>query len=338
MSDICVVHGLPEADWRRFLAENSNSNIFHTPEMFELFSMAKYHRPSLWAAVDKAGHPLALFLPVQINVFGGLLRQFTTRAVVYGSVLCEPTDNGKKALAVLLESYVQETNRKSLFTELRNLSNLEDVQPILCEQGFVYEDHLNYIIDLNLPAEAMFQNIGKRTRKNIQRALNRGDVVIREVEMPKDIAICYDLLRRTYHSARVPLADRSLFDAAFTVLHPKGMIRLVLAYVGQVPVATSIELMYKDVVYGWYSGMDRRYSRYMPNELLMWNILQWGASGGYRIYDFGGAGKPDVEYGVREFKAKFGGTLVCFGRNTFVHAPLGLRLGTLGYDILRKFF
>ncbi len=95
--------------------------------------------------------------------------------------------------------------------------------------------------------------------------------------------------------------------------------------------------MYKDILYGWYNGMDRNYGRYLPNELLMWNILNWGRNNGYRLYDFGGAGKPDVEYGVREFKAKFGGTLVCFGRNTFVHAPFRLRLSTLGYELLRKF-
>ena len=56
------------------------------------------------------------------------------------------------------------------------------------------------------------------------------------------------------------------------------------------------------------------------------------------MYDFGGAGKPDEEYGVRDFKAKFGGELVCYGRNTCVHAPVLLQFSRFGYDILRRFF
>jgi serine/alanine adding enzyme len=95
-------------------------------------------------------------------------------------------------------------------------------------------------------------------------------------------------------------------------------------------------LIYKDTIYGWYGGMDRGYSDYIPNELLLWHIFQWGAENGYKVYDFGGAGKPDEEYGVRDFKAKFGGELVCFGRNTYIPLPWLYRLGTWGYSLYRR--
>jgi lipid II:glycine glycyltransferase (peptidoglycan interpeptide bridge formation enzyme) len=49
----------------------------------------------------------------------------------------------------------------------------------------------------------------------------------------------------------------------------------------------------------------------------------------------GGAGNPDEEYGVPNFKAKFGGELVSFGRNICVHKPLLLCLSKLGYRIYR---
>jgi serine/alanine adding enzyme len=63
--------------------------------------------------------------------------------------------------------------------------------------------------------------------------------------------------------------------------------------------------------------------------------LEWGVENGYRVYDFGGAGKPDEEYGVRDFKAKFGGKLVCYGRNVYVHSQVRLELSKLGYTIYR---
>ena len=330
-----IVRSLPEKNWRRFINEHPQGNIFHTSEMFQVFARTKKHRPTLWAVVDSA-RVLALLLPVQVTLMNRL-RRLTTRAVTYGSVLHAPGPQGQQALDLLLQTYTQQIDGTPLFTELRNLSDLQTAQPTLRARGFVYEEHLNYLIDLRDGPEAILQNMGRRTRKHIRRGLRRGHVVIQEIKDQDQMNVCYDLLRQTYQAAQVPLADRSLFQAVFDLLYPKNMARFTLAYVEQTPVAVSVELLYKDIMYGWYGGMDRAYSSYWPNELLTWHILRWGAENGYNVYDFGGAGKPDEEYGVRDFKAKFGGELVCYGRNVCVHAPLLLEISRRGYQLARKF-
>jgi serine/alanine adding enzyme len=334
---IRVVQRLDENDWRRFVDGHPQGNIFHTPEMFQVFSHVKGFHPTQWAAVRGDGQIEALFLPVQVTLHD-LLRPLTTRAISYGSVLCLPSNEGRQALSLLLKTYVRRNRKTCLFTELRNVSDLENEQPLLLEQGFLYEEHLNYLIDLKRTPEDVFLGIGARTRKNIRHGLNKGEVTIREATEPEQIDACYDLLSQTYQAARVPLADRSLFDAAFNLLHPQKMIRFTLAYVGDAPAAASVDLLYKDVIYGWYGGMDRAYSRYVPNEMLMWHLLKWGSENGFSLYDFGGAGSPDEEYGVRDFKAKFGGNLVCYGRNTYVHMPAALWLSKQGYRVMRHLF
>jgi serine/alanine adding enzyme len=336
--DVTITRTLPENEWRRFVDEHPQGNIFHTPEMFQVFARTARHRPSLWAALAPEKKILALLLPAQITLKGGLLHRLTTRAVAYGSVLCAPDAEGQDALARLLYAYKRQVKGELLFTELRNLSDLSDLQPILTGHGFAYEEHLNYLISLNRSLEDIMQSFGRNTRKKIRRGIRRGQVVIEEISQLEQISICYELLVKTYAQAHVPLADRSLFEAAFEVLHPKGMIKFLLARVGDAYVAVSVELAYKNVIYGWYGGMDREYGKYVPNELLMWHILRWGAENGYRVYDFGGAGKPDEEYGVRDFKAKFGGELVCYGRNTCIHSRARLKLSKLGYAIYRTFF
>ena len=115
------------------------------------------------------------------------------------------------------------------------------------------------------------------------------------------------------------------------MLQPRGMIKFLIARVGDVAVAGSAELLYKDTIYGWYGGSDRSYSSYIPNDLLMWHVLEWGASNGYRVYDFGGAGKPDEPYGVRTFKAKYGGELVNYGRYVCVHSGVRLAISKFAY-------
>lgn len=332
-----IVHHLDEELWKQFISNHPQGNIFHTPEMFHVFNQAEGFQPTLWAAISNDGQVEALFTPVFVTL-NNLIRRFTTRAISYGSVLCTPTDEGQRALSLLLATYAHDNKNICLFTELRNVSDMQREQPVLQELGFDYEDHLNYLIDLGRPSEEIFLDIGSRTRKNIRHGLNKAEVNIQEVTHPDQLGVCYDLLRQTYSAARVPLANRSLFNAAFNLLYPLGMIRFTLAYVGDAPAAVSVELLYKDIMYGWYGGMDRSFSRYVPNELLMWHILKWGSDNGYRLYDFGGAGNPNQKYPVRDFKAKFGGKLVCYGRNIYVHQPGLLWLSKQGYQLMRHLY
>jgi serine/alanine adding enzyme len=334
MMKITFVRDLPEEEWRCFVEKHPRGNIFHTPEIFEVFRRTRGYRPELWAGVQN-GRPLAIFIPVKITVMNGVFRRLTTRSVVFGSILCESSLEGRDALDNLLRAYIQATRRDALFTELRNLSDQHNFQPELRRHGFLHESHLNYLIHLDRPEKELFRGIGTRTRKNIRHCLNQGRVTLEEVRERKQISICYDLLRRTYKLAHVPLADVSLFENAFDLLYPKGMIKFTLAKLDQVPAAISVDLFYKDIVYGWYGGVNRTCGYYPVHELLMWHILKQCSGDGYRLYDFGGAGKPDEKYGVRDFKAKFGGDLVDYGRNTCVHAPRLLWLCEKGYHLVR---
>lgn len=334
---VTIVNSLPVDEWRGFVDRHPAGNVFHTPEMVEVFASTRGFKPEVWAARAQDQRLLVLFLPVRISLHDGVLARLTSRSIAFGSILCARDAESPRALELLLRAYQSETGRHSLFTELRNITSQAEYQPVLQQNGFAYADHLNYLIDLTGTPEAVFKRIGRRTQRNIKRGLNLKRVAIEEVTERSGLDAACELLRKTYHLAQVPLPDRSLFEAAFDRLQPKGMLRLTRARVGSEPAAISVELLYKDTIYGWYGGIDRAFSSFMPNELLMWDILRWGAEHGFRVYDFGGAGLPGEEYGVRNFKAKFGGELVCYGRNTWSPNPLLLKVSSLGYSVYRKF-
>ena len=330
-----IVHSLPPDVWRAFVRDHPQGGVFQTPEMFEVYRSTKRYAPGLWAATDE-GRVLALMMPVRIALMDGLGRHFTTRAIVSGGILCSETAEGRQALQELLHQYTRRERNLSLFTEVRNDCSTDGLGPVLVAAGFEYEDHLNYLIKLEACPENVFARIGPRTRKHIRQAVKRREVRVVEVTDRSQIPACYELLEHAYRNARVPLADMSLFYSTFDCLVPKGMARFTLAYVGDAPAAVSIDLLYKDVIYGWYGGMDRSFIAQVPNEVLMWNILEWGCRNNYRVYDFGGAGKPNEKYGVRDFKAKFGGELVCFGRHTWVPRPMRMTVSRLAYAALRR--
>lgn len=329
-----IVQNLDETSWKNFVVNHPQGNVFHTPEMFQLFSHAESHQPELWA-VTHNGEVLALWLPVQITLKDGLFRPFTTRAVVYGSVLCAPGPAGQEALARMLHAYKSEVKGSPLFTELRNLSDLSAVQPILQDNGFVHEDHLNYLVDLQRPAEEIWSSLDSDVRTNVRKARRMG-VVVEEVTSSDEVPVAYAVLAKVYEHLHVPLASPSLFEAAFEILHPRDMIKVFMARVEDTYIGVGFRLLYKDTIYAWYAGADRDFASYKANDLLNWHILEWGAQNGFGCFDFGGAGKPDQDYGPRKFKAKFNGRLVNYGRNIYVHHAHLFHFSQWGYQMYRR--
>ncbi len=331
-----VVQQLDEDRWREFVDRHPQSNIFHTPEMFRVFARAPGHRPTLWATLGDDGRPLALLLPVLVTLMSGPLRRLTTRAVAYGGALCAPGSSGQAALAQLLAAYNRAMRRRVLFTELRNLSDLGELQPVLHADHFTFEGHLNYLIDLDPPEQAIWRAISKSGRERVRSARNKGVVIEEAGDQREKVAAAYQILQEVYGRVQIPLASRALFEAAFELLAPRGMFQVILAHQGQRCIGARLLLTYNGRIIDWYAGADRAFASYSPNELLVWHTLQWGKARGFHVFDFGGAGKPDEPYGPREFKAKFGGTLVNYGRNVCVHTPLLLRISKAGYQLYRR--
>ena len=102
-----------------------------------------------------------------------------------------------------------------------------------------------------------------------------------------------------------------------------------------------IALMYKGVIYAWYGCGSRKHSKLNPSEIGTWHEIEWGSKNGYRIFDFGGAGRLDyhgevIEKGIYEFKRQFGGQLVNFGRYKKIHSPKKLWLAEKGFGVWRR--
>jgi serine/alanine adding enzyme len=331
-----IVNHLDRDCWLNFLEKQSKGNIFHTPELLEVFSCARGHHPELWAAIDDDGQILALHLPVQINLFEGPLRLLTTRAVDLGGVLVENSERGRTALSLLLTTYNRHISRWLLSTAIRNASDQSGIQDILTKCGYKYEDHFNFQLDLRRDRLEIFQSFSKSTRNHIRRIQRCGDVAVEEMTDRAMLPHFYQILQKTYQHARIPLPDLSLFQAAFDILVPKNMARFAIAYVEKTPASAAVTLNYRDVMFGWYNGTDRDFSKHRPNECLVWNTIEWGSDNGYCILDFGGGGGLDDKSGVRDFKAKFSGELTNYGRNICIHAPRRMKIGTKAYQQTRK--
>lgn len=330
-----VVRELPEAKWRRFVGEHPDGNIYHTPEMFDVYRRAHGYKPSLWAAVDAGGDPLAILTPVEVTLLPGLLGRFTARLICYGGPLCAPGDAGREALDALLAEYQRWARRRALFTEMRSVSCTAELRPALHAHGYAHEAHLNFLVDVEQPEDRLWAQMRPSCQRDVRKARRRG-VVVQDSLDPQDLATAYDILAQVYRNARVPLASRTLFQAALDVLGPREMLRIFSVRVDDRCIGVRFALLHKDRVINWYGGTDRSSSSHCPGEAMMWGTMLWARTHGYRVLDFGGAGRPDESYGPRDFKAKFGGQLVDFGRDVCIHSQLAYRVSVRAYEATRK--
>ena len=337
MSSIQIVDSLPYDKWMKFVEEHPDGNIFHTPYMMDVFKNADKHYPRLYAAIDeRGGEILSLLLSVQVSVFGEYTSRFTSRSIIYGGILCTDSLNGNNSLVHLMNIYNTSVRDKVLFTEIRNLSPTQQSREELEICGYKYEDYLNYLIDLRRPLDEIFRSFSSSCRRNIRKS-ERNGVQIEEITSKEKLPVFYALLKKTYSRARVPLADFSLFVSAFEKLYSRNMVKFFLARLKDQYIAGRVILLFKDKIFDWYAGSDDDHLNFYPNELLVWHILKWGNENGFHSFDFGGAGRPDEKYGVRDFKQRFGGELINSGRYANVNSPTLFWFANKGYQIYRKY-
>jgi serine/alanine adding enzyme len=328
-----IVTSIPDDEWDRYITQHPRGNIFQSRMLYEVYERTKNYYPmKLFSINHTTGKLSGVLTSVVICEENRFFHKFTSHSVLQGGPLLSPGIENE-AISQLIDEYDRRSQKMALYSEIRNLSDVRDELGNV--ENYTYEDHLNYLIDLNNSEEELWHKLHQSRRKNINRA-QRWGVVIEEMNEERYLPIFYDLLRETYEEARIPLADKSLFIQAFRILYPKNHLKVFLARKGENYIAARAILLFKDTLYDWYAGARRDGLSAYPNDYLVWHILKWGRSRGYHIFDFGGAGKPGVAYGPREFKRRFGGELVNFGRYKAVYSPVRMKISDIGFRIYQK--
>jgi serine/alanine adding enzyme len=322
--------------WDKYVNEHPKGSVFHTSGMVRVFQATKGHKPLALASLGPDGGITALLVGVRVQTLPPPMGRLSSRAVFYAEPLCHDDPDSMKALSQLVARHDADVGRSVLFAEVRPLYAPGSERIVLERAGYEFLEYLNYVYDVAQPVDAIWSELHKSAQRDARQCERRGHVV-REVPIETAIDELYPLLKLSYGHSGVPLADRSLFDAAAQELYPQGMAKFFAVYNGPTPVAMDVMLTFKDRIYLWYGGVTRD-TVGSPCTFLRWYELKWAHENGYAICDSGGAGWPNIPYGVRDFKRKFGGELVQFGRYRKVFSPWKLALAERVYKIKRSIF
>jgi CelD/BcsL family acetyltransferase involved in cellulose biosynthesis len=322
--------------WDRYIAEHPKGNVFHTSQMARVFKGTPGHKPVALASLAANGTLSALLVSVRVQTLPSPLGWMSSRAIFYAEPLCREHPDSMKALSELVAFHDRSFGRTVLFAEVRPLFAPGPERIVLERAGYEYLEYLNYINDVTLPVKTMWSNLHKGAQYAVRQCEKRG-LVAREVPIETAVDQLYPLLKLSYKHSGVPLADRGLFDATVREASSQRMVKFFAVFEDDQPVAMDVLLIFKDQIYLWYGGVSRSCEG-SPCTLLRWHELKWAHEQGYAVCDSGGAGWPNVPYGVRDFKRKFGGNLVQFGRYRKTFSPRTLAIAEKAYNLKRKWF
>jgi lipid II:glycine glycyltransferase (peptidoglycan interpeptide bridge formation enzyme) len=215
----------------------------------------------------------------------------------------------------------------------KEVSNFFIVHPgLLHLPDCICEPKHTVITTLNCTSvEEHFKRLAKGHRYNVTKAHKDNLLELREDYNEQTLKDYYELLKETYaynDFSPLPLAFYSTIISHFK---KQNSVKLIVAYWAGRPVGTICAFHDKHTLYYWTGGFSRdpAVTKLYPNDVLQWQIIQWGYQKKIPRYDMLGA---DIA-GIRQFKLGFGGELVSYtkiysSRRLHVLAKIYAKLGS----------
>ena len=260
------------------------------------------------------------------------IKQYLTcRAIVVGGpvIANDATDD---EVAALLKA-VRRLGDKAIYVETRNFNDYSRWKSVFEANGFTYQPHLNFHVDTS-SVEVVDKNLGKSRKRDIRTTIRDGVTPVYQPTI-EQVRAYYDILLDLYKTkVKTPLFKWEWFEQLYKV----NSARFILTELeGKIVGGTVCMELPGKALYEWFAcGIDGVYPHIYPSTYATYLGIKYAAENGCKIFDMMGAGKPDEAYGVRDFKAKFGGEMVEHGRYLCVRKPLLYNIGKLGVKLLKK--
>ena len=317
---------IKKIEWQRLLAESPYANAFQTEEMYNfLSSLGCLH--SFLSYVRNSNGKLTCLAVGYIQAEKGLKKYFSKRAIIQGGVLISPKATNEDVKNLLTD--IKKQTSSAIYVEIRNNADYSKYKSAFEEVGFDYKPHLNCIIDCS-NADTALKNMNESRRRQV-RIASEGGYEVKVADTKEEIDEFYKLLSNHYKTkVKKPIFPKEFF--AQILAQKVGEIMLIKIN-GKV-VSGMLQLSYGNTVYDYYVfGLDTQYPNNYPSVLVYWETIKRASAHGYTTFDTMGAGTPDVPYGVRDFKLRFGSLLVEHGRFLSINKPLLYKLGSLAIKL-----
>jgi hypothetical protein len=301
--------------WENLLSCSSVSSFFQTKACFDFYSNLNFLKPFLYG-VTEDDKLVGLACGYLIADGGVVKRFFSRRAIIPGGLLLAD-DISKDALNSLLSVLKSDLSTQAIYLEIRNYGDYTPLKDGFEQQGFDYLSHLNIQV-LFSGENSAFNQLNSTKQRQVRHTEKSGVICTLSVEQ-EDILGFYQILKRTYKQK----VKKPLFPAEFFLKIVKQdftrffVIKKDKRVIGGILCVTNGQVLYE-----WFICGDENSGKGIyPSVFATWKAIEYAANHGFAYFDFMGAGKPDEHYGVRDFKAQFGGRVLEQGRFLYLCKP-----------------
>lgn len=320
---------IPVADWAGLIDACPSSTPFQTHGFYSLAGSVNGMTAEAMA-VTCEGQIRGLAVAV-LFFEKGLRGFFSRRAIIYGGPLV--LHDWPDAADYLLRNLDLVLRKKAIYSETRNLSDYSQCKDLFASHSWRYLPYFNFHLNTSNP-DLMAKAVSSSRMRQIRKAVKSG-VTWRIAQNLQEVDRFYEIVAELYRSrVRKPLMPKEFFRAFF---RSNTGLYLLVVHEEKIIGGIMCPLLPGRALYEFYvCGLDREYRELYPSIMATWAAMQYAGMNGIPLFDFMGAGSPDSDYGVRDFKAKFGGTIVEYGRFRKVYNPLLFAVGRT-YIRLRSF-
>lgn len=343
MIKVLTYNEIDQQQWRDLIETSAVSTWFQTDEAYRFYQSVGGMQAFVSGVTDE-GRLVGVVVGYITHERNPIKQYFTRRAIIYGGPLLAE-DISATALAALLKAVKamgngqwaigEENNRQlpiansPIYIESRNFYDYSKWKSIFEANGFCYQPHLNIHVVCNAAHSMSEQRV-----RQVRKALKNG-VEICQAQSEEDIKTWYHILQQLYRTkVRTPLWSEEFF----LQFYRKGVGKyLLVKHRGKVIGGMMCPVLNDKTIYEWYvCGLDEEYRDLYPSVVATYAAIEYAKEHGLKLFDFMGAGKPDKPYGVRDFKAEFGGELVEHGRFLCIRKPLLYAIGKMGVKWLKR--
>ena len=363
MIKLLTYNQIDPQQWSELIKSSPTATWFQTPEAYQFYAANPEEMTPFALGVEEDGHLAGVIVGYTTQEKCIFKQYFTARTIIPGGPLLANCIS-ETALAELLnavsqfkveglkfkgtENSVAETTAslphrliassphrltKPIYVETRNFHDYSRWKEVFQKAGFAYQPHLNYHVDTT-SLDQVQARIGKHRWRYIRLSMRDGAKIVDNPTI-EQVRAFYTILQELYRTkVKTPLWSWEFFERLYHTEHARYIL---VELDGQIVGGTVCVCLPGKAVYEWYAcGLDNCRDDIRPLSVAIWGEMQYAAENGYPLFDFMGAGTPNQPYGVRDFKAEFGGELVEHGRFLCVRKPLLYWIGKMGVKFLKS--
>lgn len=318
------------AEWQGLMESSAYASFFQSRQCLDFYVSLSCFDGFAYGVADN-GELLAVIVGYVTVDKNPLVQYFTRRAIIQaGPLLSERIT--PEALELLLKGTIECLKSRAIYVEIRNYFDFSAYKTIMAKAGFVYVSHLNFRNDTS-SQEKVDARLSKNIKRGVKSSLGMGATVVENPDR-RQLKEFYSILKQLYkNKIHTPLFPWEFFSNLFD----NSFSKWFLVELGGKIIGGMVCVVSCDRLYEWFvCGEDNVYKGVHPSKLATYSALCYCARNGYKFFDMMGAGKPGDDYGVRDFKSRFGGTMVEEGRFVHIAHPLLYKIGKWGVKLLKR--